>query len=141
MSEIQRQEELRKFVEEEVYVRQTMLVEEALKKDIFSWYDVDNLQRPFDGKLISPNVCYTCELVFDRLDSETGQCRDCFADNPQVREIYEWWVVSGWMEIMLRKHSEPLLNNEFGVWWGRCSTGQAVFLDEVISNIYDELDY
>jgi hypothetical protein len=139
MINIQKQEELRKFVEEEVYTCQSMLVEEALKKEFFSWDDVENLYRPFDGELLSPNVCNTCKLVVDNLDSETGQCKDCYSDNQELHEIYEWWVVSDWLEILLLKRDEPLLRNEYGTWWGRCTTGQAIFMDRVISDIYDEV--
>lgn len=54
-------------------------------------------------------------------------------------EIYEWWVVSEWLSILLFKYGQPLLKNKYGTWWGRCTTGQAIFLDGVINEIYDEI--
>ena len=115
------------------------LCEEALKKEFFSWDDVQNLYRPFDGKLLSPNICGNCGETAVCLDSETGECQDCYEENRDTQEIYEWWVVSGWLEIMLRKHGEPILSNNYGNWWGRCATGQAVFMDGVIRDIFDEV--
>lgn len=107
MIDIQKQEALRKFVEEEVYTCQSMLVEAGFKQGFFSWDDVENLYYP--------------------------------EDNQEIQEIYEWWVVSDWLSILLRKLGEPMLNNEYGTWWGRCATGQAVYLDGVINKIYDEV--
>jgi hypothetical protein len=139
MIDIQKQEDLRKFVEEEVYMCQSMLVEEALKRVFFSWDDVDNLYRSFDGKLLSPEACESCGQQAECLDSETHECKKCFEDSSQAQEIYEWWIVSDWLVIMLRKAGEPILNNDYGTWWGRCSTGQAILLDGVIEAIYDEV--
>ena len=34
---------------------------------------------------------------------------------------------------------KPVLKNEYGTWWGRCTTGQAVSLDDVIQQLYDNL--
>lgn len=139
MIDVQRQEAIRKFVDEEVHTCQSMLVDEALKREFFSWDDVENLYRPFDAVAGAPGICDNCGLITDQLDSETGQCRHCYANNREMNEIYEWWVVSQVLVIKLRQHGEPLLNNEYGTWWGRCCTGQAIFLDGVIEVIYDEI--
>lgn len=138
MMSFNKQEKIRTFVEKEVYTCQSMLVDEALKREIFSFDDVINLCRPFDGKLISPNKCQTCGVGAVCLDSETGNCEECFTDNQEQQEIYEWWIVSGWLEFKLKMHGEPILSNEYGSWWGRCSSGQAIYIDSVIEEIYDE---
>lgn len=139
MLDIQKQEALRKFVEEEVYTCQSMFIEEALKKEFFSWDDVENIYRPFDALKIDAGICAGCGLITDQLDYETVKCKDCYSNDQEMREIYEWWLVSDWLTIMLRKCGQPLLNNEYGTWWGRCCTGQAIFLDGVIEKIYDEV--
>lgn len=139
MIDIQKQEDLRKFVEEEVYSCQSMLVEEALKREFFSWDDVENAYMPFDGKLHSPNVCESCGQQAECLDSEAQTCEKCFENNQQAQEIYEWWLVSDWLVIMLRKAGEPILNNDYGTWWGRTCSGQAIYMDGVINAVYDEV--
>jgi len=130
---------LRNFVDQEVYACQSSLVEEALKKEFFSWDDVTNLYRPYDGKIQTDrDFCNSCGEPAESLDRETGECRECYEDNRQAQDIYEWWIVSGWLEVMLRKHGESILSNTYGNWWGRGATGQAIFLDGVIREIYDE---
>lgn len=123
----------------EIYVCQSTLVHEALNREFFSWEDIENLYRPFDGQLISPTICYSCKLRFDCLDSETGLCENCYEEIEEPQEIFEWWLVSVWLAEKLRTKSEPILGNEYGVWWGRCVSGQAISLDEVIHKIYDEV--
>jgi hypothetical protein len=117
MIDIQKQEDLRKFVEEEVYTCQSSLVDGLLNKGIFNYEDIENYYEP---------------AVKDDIEDEIQKEKE-----PQ--EIYEWWVVSDWLVIMLRKAGEPILNNDYGTWWGRCSTGQAILLDGVIEAIYDEV--
>ncbi len=56
-----------------------------------------------------------------------------------MKEIYEWWLVSDWLLAKLKEHGEPILENEYGSWWGRTCTGQAIFLDVVIAQIYREM--
>ena len=61
--------------------------------------------------------------------------------NPQVRDIFEWWVVSGYLLERLERLSEPILRNEFGEWWGRTCTGQMIALDPVIDQILEGKGY
>ena len=136
---IKRQKDLSMFVDNEIFICQSMLVDEALKQEIFSWDDVENLYRPFDGKQVSPSVCTICHKKATLLDSETGACQECYNDTVEPQEIYEWWLVSHWMAEKLRERGEPVLQNDFGTWWGRCCTGQAIYMDGVIEHIYDEL--
>lgn len=139
MIDIQKQEALRKFVEEEVYTCQSMLVDDAHRRDLFSWDDVNNLYQPFDASPVVTDICNNCGLISDHLDSESGKCRDCYSNDQPMQEVYEWWVVSDLLTIKLRQYGELILSNEYGTWWGRCCTGQAVFLDGVIEKIYDEI--
>lgn len=53
------------------------------------------------------------------------------------KEIYEWWVVSDWLEKRLEEQGESILKTEYGSWWGRTCRGQAIYLDSVIEAIYD----
>ena len=107
MIDIQKQEALRKFVDEEVYTCQSSLVEEALKNEFFTLDDVENI--------------YSME------------------DPGEIQEIYEWWLVSDWLVVALRKHGEPLLYNDYGAWWGRTCSGQAIYMDGVMEKIYNEV--
>ncbi|HSW97552.1 MAG TPA: hypothetical protein VLF89_07040 [Candidatus Saccharimonadales bacterium] len=139
MTTAEKQQGLKTFVEQEIYMCQSSLVEEAFKQNFFSWDDVLNQYKRFDGALLAPSTCHTCGIDATYLDSETGECETCFDQNRQLQEIYEWWLVSDWLEIKLKMHGEPVLSNNYGSWWGRCTTGQVTYLDDVIRDIYDEI--
>ena len=127
------------FVCREMYACQTALIEEALKKQIFTIDDIENFYRPFDGKLLSPAICVRCNCEFSFLDSETGLCEECYEESQTPQEIFEWWLVSNWLGRKLLMVGEPLIDNGFGTWWGRTTTGQAISLDYVINSIYDDI--
>ena len=139
MKDRERQEALSNFIERETYYCQSSLVEEAFKAQFFSIDDIVNLYKPFDGQLIHPHSCVCCQKQALCLDSETGECETCFEENQEPREIYEWWLVSPWLSKRLLMEDEPILDNDYGVWWGRCTTGQAISQDYVIQKIYDDM--
>ena len=125
------------FVAREMYANQTSLVEEALKQQIFSVSEIYNLYKEFDGLLLSPNICFNCQLEFSCLDSETGECENCFERNNKPQVVLEWWLVSSWLGRKLLVDGEPVLDNGYGVWWGRTTSGQAIAMDEPIEKIFD----
>jgi hypothetical protein len=46
--------------------------------------------------------------------------------------------VSNWLARRLEAKGEPILEAYGCVWWGRCTTGQSMVLDDVIRKIYKE---
>ena len=54
---------------------------------------------------------------------------------PEYHEILEYWIVSPWLGEKLKSHGEPVFERWSGWIWGRCCSGQAIFLDDVISEI------
>jgi hypothetical protein len=139
MTTREREDAIENFVAREIYACQSSLVEEALNQKMFSVDEIDNLYRPFNGMLLAPAVCASCQSEFHCLDSETGECQDCFEANQTPQEIFEWWIVSPWLGKKLLVMGEPIIDNDYGFWWGRCTTGQAIALDYVIQSIYDDL--
>ena len=135
----EREDAIEKFVEREVLVCQSSLIEEAFKQQLFSVDEIENLYRPFDAKLIDPAICINCKDSFACLDSETGECERCFEDNQQPQEIFEWWLVSPWLGKKLLIEGQPVIDNGYGLWWGRTTTGQAISADYIIQKIYDDL--
>ena len=115
-----KQDKLRTFVNNHVYLCQTYLVEEML-------LDIDHVV----------NLFYTDSELIEMGYSDVDDARD---DGAEIKEIFEWWVVSDWLAKRLEAHGEPLLINDYGTWWGRTCTGQAILLDFVIEQIYDELE-
>jgi len=60
-------------------------------------------------------------------------------ETDEYREIFEWWSISNWLAEKLREHKQPILDNDYGTWWGRCTTGQAIKMDGVIEEIANNL--
>lgn len=62
-----------------------------------------------------------------------------FAIDPEYIEAYEHWLVSGWLGEKLQARGE-MVDDVFGLTiWGRTCTGQAIYMDSVIEEIYDEV--
>ena len=54
-------------------------------------------------------------------------------------EAMEHWIVSDWLADKLSERGEMVNKDIYGLTvWGRCTTGQAVYLDSVIKNIFNE---
>lgn len=115
------QEELRDFVSREVYINQTMLVNELLEKDIFNYpADIYNLTK-------------TDKQLKDEGYEDIEEARN---NGEDMQEIFEWWICSDWLIERLEEKGEPILKTDNGDWWGRTCTGQAILLDSVIEEIY-----
>lgn len=50
-------------------------------------------------------------------------------------EVLEWWEINHYLAQELELLGEPILRNRFGIWWGRTTSGQAVYLDAVIEKL------
>lgn len=55
-------------------------------------------------------------------------------------EIFEWWIVSEFLYRKLKEKGYPVLQWGNNYYWGRCTTGQAILLDYVISSICEEME-
>lgn len=129
---------IEEFVASEIYANQTSLVEQVLKLKLFSVEEIYNLYKEFDGLLLFPNNCSNCFFSFSCLDSETGECETCFEINKTPQVIDEWWLVSVFLGKQLLIEGAPVIDNDYGIWWGRKKMGQALVLDDVIEKIYNE---
>jgi hypothetical protein len=66
----------------------------------------------------------------------------CDQDNldPYQTEAYEHWIVTNWFARKLEEKGEIVCRDFHGLTiWGRTTTGQAISMDYVIQQIYDEL--
>jgi len=122
LTEIERQERNGRFVANEVYCCQSMLVEGLLEKGVFNYDDIENYFKTPEELL---EEGYTQEQIDD------GNVTDS-------KEIFEWWVCSDWLIEKLRALGKPVLSNDYGNWWGRTCTGQAIKLDSVIDRIIED---
>lgn len=75
------------------------------------------------------SVCKDCgALVIDS---------DCELD---YAEPMEYWIVTPWLGCKLQEHNEMTMGRYGGWVWGRQTTGQAISLDYVISDIAQSME-
>ena len=89
-----------------------------------------------DGLGWTYNNPETGELL--REATAQGACEDHDIE-PYRREIYEHWIVSDWLAEKLEAKGERVGPLGDLTIWGRTTTGQAIMLDRVICDIYDEV--
>ena len=55
-----------------------------------------------------------------------------------VDDILEWWLVDSWLAERLKQQGEVVIEEYGCYWWGRSTSGQAIYLDSVIQSICEE---
>ena len=50
-------------------------------------------------------------------------------------EVLEWWLVTSWLVDRLREQGEIIIDELGCHWWGRMSSGQAIYMDHVMQEI------
>ncbi|CBK64712.1 hypothetical protein [Alistipes shahii] len=53
-------------------------------------------------------------------------------------EVLEWWLVTPWLAERLKEQGEVIIDELGCRWWGRQSSGQAIYMDGVIQEICGE---
>ena len=54
-------------------------------------------------------------------------------------EIMEWWLVTPYMAELLKEKGEVILSDYDCYWWGRTTSGQALYMDGVIQEIAEQI--
>lgn len=58
--------------------------------------------------------------------------------DPFADEVLEWWLIDSWLAERLRQEGEVVIEEYGCYWWGRSTSGQAIYLDKVIQKIAEE---
>lgn len=138
-----------KFVEREIYCNVSSMMEYCLKT-IPTTDDNRNGESPFtidDIENLYQDVCPKCGSANIRDPKENEElfvCNDCeeqFEDyDLRQQEVFEWWAVSEYLYRKLQNHGEVVVDTGSCYVWGRTTTGQAILLDGVISEICVEME-
>jgi hypothetical protein len=103
--------------------------------------DGDHTYEDDEGEEAS-TTCEDCggdgEVQDPDAEEDTGYLRRLQAacnDAAEVREVFEWWRVSAWLGDELDSIGEVMLINQYGSWWGRTCTGQALIMDGVLQQV------
>ena len=57
----------------------------------------------------------------------------------EYSEIMEWWLVTPYMAELLKEKGEVILSDYDCYWWGRTTSGQALYMDGVIQEIAEQM--
>lgn len=119
-----------KFIQDHIYRNQTALVTTLQEKDVDGFYfdDIENFYMS-DEEIIQEHGAYSRPMT-------DKQVIEHVRDNGEdINEVYEWYLVSDWFLNRLREINEPVIDNDYGEYWGRCGTGQAICLDHNIQEL------
>lgn len=134
-----------KFVSREIYANVNSMVNYILAQcdyDENAPFTIDDIENYYEKACPKcGSYCFTQHVVSSSSDYEYF-CDDCQAEfnypDELPAEIFEWWRVSPWLLEKLAAKGQPVIFHES--LWGRCTTGQAILLDSVISEICEDLE-
>ena len=106
-----------KFIQQHVYANVNSLVEYIMQAQLYT----TQVEPPFTHEDI--------ENLF--VPSEENE------EDYEAQDVYEWWMVSSYLLEKLKEKGCPIIDNENI--WGRTTTGQAILLDYVITEICAEM--
>ena len=120
-----------KFIYPHILRNQSSLIYDLgkLEVDGFLYEDIENLFMT-DEEIIKWHLD---DIEIEGKEITAEDLDDFRYDNP--KEIYEWYLVSDWLIDRLREINEPVIDNDYGEYWGRCCTGQAIYLDYEIQEL------
>lgn len=155
------QEIKRKFVEIEVIYCVSSWVGDSLVKDLIKYEDIENTSyyyadlsdNYFEGSYeekealieeleekimeLDDEPTLNSDEKIERLQNDVLILTEAELEN---REVFEWWLVTEWLFEKLRDKEEVVIDSNYGHIWGRCTTGQAILLDYIITEICNDLE-
>jgi hypothetical protein len=90
-------------------------------------------------QLVDCNVLCAQSEVVNELMSSNDRLLDSAINLGEYDEIMEWWLVSSYMARQLIEQGEVIVSDYGCHWWGRQTSGQAIYMDYVIQKITEGL--
>ena len=120
----------RKFIQNHIYRNQTALVITLQEKNVYGFHfdDIENLYMS-DQEILNYMGSYDEDMSDQEIIDEVRN------NGEDINEILEWYLVSDWFLDRLREINEPVIDNDYAEYWGRCSTGQSIYLDHNIQEL------
>lgn len=151
------EEQTQRIISQEILSNQTMLVEHLLsgydEANKFSIEYIENLYYTPKEELLEyiENTLDNTEIndLLDDLgedwlkDLTQEQLEEItqehgFESEPQ--EVFQWYLVTSYLGDKLKDIGEPVLENAYGIWWGRTCCNQSIETDGTIQKIVDNLN-
>ena len=119
----------REFIHPHIFRNQSSLITHLQGQEVEGFYydDIENLYMS-DEEILN----YMGSYDEDMSDQEIIEVRD---NGEDFKEVFEWYLVSDWFLDRLREINEPIIDNDYGEYWGRCCTGQSIYLDHNIQEL------
>ena len=123
------------------------IVEEFERNEVTLYVVAGKLETEYDDEddardaAIDSVLPVIREKVAALVDTEANGWQEVcneYGLDPETHEVYEHWLVSSWLARKLAAEGEVV--GEFAglTIWGRCATGQAIYMDGVIETITAE---
>ena len=99
----------------------------------------DNCRRLVDNHVYH-NVSYLVQELSkdEKYMDDLLEVQVQFNDEDYPDEALEHWIVSDWLGKRLQEHGEMVINFMDLTIWGRTTSGQAIYIDSVIEDIYNK---
>ena len=78
---------------------------------------------------------YSKEQVHKFIENAKRDIQIADEDDRYPQEIFQWWAVSNYLAERLIEAGEPVIDNNYGTWWGRTCCGQALYMDYSLQQI------
>ena len=78
-------------------------------------------------------------LVVEELMRHDESLLDNLQNYNDSSEVLEWWLVTPYMAELLKEKGEVILSDYDCYWWGRTTSGQALYMDGVIQEIAEQI--
>lgn len=117
----------REFIHSHIFRNQSSLISH-LQENFVEGFNSEDVENEYltEEEIIKYHLD-EIELDDDSNEITSDMLDDFRYDNP--KEIFEWYLVSDWFLDRLREINEPIIDNDYGEYWGRCCTGQSIYLD------------
>lgn len=133
-------ERAEQIIEREILCNDSVFVSALMKTSFDGEFDFDHIENLFDESNDAIEEFLTDEArlpdCWNELDSDAQRkLGEEFGFSPLLKDIYEWWRVSKMLAFQLSEIDEAILKNDYGTWWGRTCSGQAIIMDGTIQKL------
>lgn len=127
-NEVTNQEILRKFVDREIIMNASGLVQDGSEKLLFNSCSIYE---------VAENLTIDEE---EAIDAGFASLEEAQAAGEDFKEVFEWWFVSEFLYEKLKDLNCVVYDSDYGYLWGRETTGQAISMDSVIETIAKDME-
>lgn len=91
-----------------------------------------------ESQLVERHVLHNQSTVVEELMKSGAILDESLYD--EWWEVMEWWLVTPYLARFLRDEFEVIIEDCGCHWWGRQSSGQAIYMDAVMTDIVRSFD-